>query len=530
MTTQNQTHINELPDIERLKIYDFLMSGCTHLYSKNKLQKEKFEQISAAFAKLAKDDPYFLAHLTAYAAKQDSKDLQVLTVFFNSLNDANGQPFFPGSKKNKPNLRNVSAALLQSMSPHLALRVLELTRSKFQVKDYLAFGAHYSTMLKSAFRKYLLYRENNLDMVKGIKRNAMGKKYIQMYKLLHMLPTLETASILNWKQRGRKIEKLEKIDFSNKTSAEIAKEIKDKKLSPLIALSAIPSERMNFEVAKALLTNSTGNQAIILQNMFRTKGFLEIDEIKDLFNKKVKTAKTAIDRIDTLTKDQTDEEKKEMAKVRSKVRKEQMGDIGKIYLHIDASSSMSQAIEFAKNNAAVIAECVNDPKTNFRWGYFNSNGYELKVPDEFTKEDFHANLYGVRASGMTDCIALYEKARKFGADVDIYITDQGHNVGAIQKRINQMTEKGLPKPKAAVIINFGGNSETRLKHDLEAVGIPVEIMGPNAIKESALVAQAIQTAIKGKLAIIEKIMETELPALPKWWNDKTLEVTYKERL
>ena len=525
----NISAMPELQDTERLQIYKFLTDACNHLYSKNSLQKAKFDSIAPTFVKLAKEDPIFLAHLTAWAMNHDSKDLKVLTVYFNALNDANGEPFVAGGKKRKPNFRAVSASALQSMPPHLALRVLELTRTKFEVPGKLTNAAHYPTQLKGAFKKYMLYREANPDMVRGIKNGAMGQKYVKMYKMLHMSPTDETASILGWKQKGREI-KLQKIDFSNMKPSEIADEIINKKMSPVMALSAIPEKSMNATVAKALLKTATGNQAIILQNMFRTKGFLEVDEIKALFDKKVKTATTSVDRIDTLSKNLTDDEKKTMSNVRSKVRKEQMGTVGKVFIHIDKSSSMSGAIEFAKENSAIISECVSDPSNNFGWGLFGTKGTLLKRPAEFTKEDFHAELYGVRANdGSTDCLGCYEMSRKFGADVEFFLTDQGHNVGDMARRMNVIHEK-YGKPNAVVIIHFGSAYNQALKQAFENAGVPVTVMEPNAIKESALVSQAIRTAIKGQLVVIEEIMNTPLPVLPKWYNDKSLETDYRLRL
>jgi len=526
--TRTTTLVEKTPE-ERLAIYNLVLSSCTHLYSKNKLQEAKFNEVANTFIKLAKEDPMFMVHFTAWASKKDSKDLQVLSIFFNALNDADGSPFFKGSNKNKPNFRYTSAALLQGLSPHLALRLLELTRHKFGIKDYLSDGAHYPSFLKNAFRKYMLYRESNPDMIRGIKRTGLGPKFIKMYKMLHMAPTPETAGILGWKQKDKEII-VEKINFDKMKPAEIAAYIEEKKLSPLVALSALPEGVMNAKIAKALLKNCTGNQAIILQNMFRRKGFLEIPEMKDLFDIKVSTAKTAVDRIDTLSKDLTDNEKKEMSKTRSKVRKEMVGNIGKVFMHIDRSGSMHGAIEFAKDRGAIFAECVNNPAENFGWGLFGQRGSALKTPDSFTKEDFHAALYGITANdGSTDCLATYEMARNFGANIDVYVTDQGHNVGNFDTRLAKLIEnKG--KPNAVIIIDFSNRHDNTLEKGFEKAGIPVSVMKPDALKESALVAQAVQQAIKGQMAVIDEIMETELPKLPGWYLDPTLEKDYLTRL
>ncbi|GJQ44100.1 MAG: hypothetical protein JETCAE03_35980 [Ignavibacteriaceae bacterium] len=523
------TELVEKTPEERLKVYNMILSSCTHLYSKNQLQEAKFKEAAELFTKLAKEDPMFMVHFTAWASKRDSKDLQILSIFFNALNDADGGPFFKGSNKNKPNFRSTSAALLQNLSPHLALRLLELTRFKFGVKGYLSDGAHYPSFLKNAFRKYILYRENNPDMVRGAKRAGLGPKLIKMYKMLHMAPTPETAGILGWKQKDKDII-VEKIDFDKMKPAEIAKYIEDNKLSPLVALSALPEGAMNAKIAKALLKNCTGNQAIILQNMFRRKGFLEIAEIKELFDAKVTTAKTAVDRIDTLSKDLTDTEKKEMTKVRSKVRKEIVGKIGKVFMHIDKSGSMSGAIEFAKDKGAIFAECVSEPEVNFAWGVFGTKGKTLNNPQGFTKEDFHAALYGITANdGSTDCLGCYKAARNFGADIDVYVTDQGHNVGDLTSRLRKLIDE-VGKPSAAIIIDFSNGRDNSLKRGLESVDIPVSVIKPNALSESALVAQAVKQAIKGQMAVIDEVMDTELPKLPKWYFDKTLEDDYKKRL
>ena len=527
MVGLSEDALNEYSDEKRLSIYKMLTSACTHLYSKGKLQEEKFMQAANIFADLAINDPLFMAHLTAYIAKQDSKDLKVLAVFFNSLNDANGTPFFKGAKQCKPNYREVSYSILQQLDPHLALRVLSLAHKKFGVKGLLNEATHFPTGLKTAFKKYIGYREQNPDSLRGMKKSGLAKKMQQIYRLSRTAPSDDAISILRWKQKdGRSVEMEDLPDFSQMNSDEIVASISKLKLSPVVALSVIPSDKITAKVAKALLDSCSGNQSIILYNWFSRNGFLDVASIKKLFSQKVKDSTTAVDRIDTLTKDADEEDKVEMSKVRSEIRKRKTkeSNIGKIYLHIDASSSMQNAIKYAMDNAATIAECVDSPKANFGWGLFANRGRSLPIPGEFTKEDFYKVLYGAKAGGCTDCIALYEKAREMGAEVDVYITDQGHNIGSIKTRIDHFHDKHpeLQKPKAAVIIDFSGNRNAnytkQLEDGLRKAGIPVTIMYPEALKESALISQSVANAVKGEMAVIDSILETPLPSLPKWWN------------
>ena len=526
-TNMSAAALAEYSDDRRLKIYKMITSACTHLYSKGKLQENKFKEVADMFADIAVHDPLFMAHLTAWASNQDSKDLKVMAIYFNALNDANGTPFFKGSTKNKPNLREVSYTLLQTLDPHLVVRVLELCHKKFEVKNTLNFSRHFPTGLKTAFHKYLLYREDNIDMLRGIKKAGLTQKMIQIYRFTRTSPSDDAASILRWKQKDREIVMEDVPDFGNLSSVEIVKLLEDKKYSPTVALSVIPKEKITAKVATALLGNCTGNQSIILYNWFARNGFLDVAAINKLFKEKVKTATTAVDRIDTLTKNADAGDKKEMAAIRSEKRKEaaKTESLGKIYLHIDASQSMQQSIEFAKDRACVLAECVSDPANNFAWGLFGNRGIALQIPTGFTKEDFHQSLYGVTANmGMTDCIAQYGAARIFGADIDVYITDQGHNVGTISKRIEEFHTRfpNVSKPRAALIIDFSGNRNAAIKNTLELelirVGIPVAVIQPDALKESALVANSIRAALVGETAIINEIMDTRLPNLPKWYN------------
>lgn len=526
MTTQQEV-LQEYSDEKRLAIYKLLTSACTHLYSKGKLQDAKFEELAPIFADLTKNDPLFMAHLTSFVAKGDSKDLKVLTTFFNALNDADGTPFFEGATRNKPNFREVSSAILQRLDPHLVLRVLQFCHRRFSVKKLLNEATHFPTSLRTAFRKYIRYREENPDMLRGMKNKGLARKMQSVYRLSRIGPSDEAASILNWRQGSHKKGTKREIDmeslpeFENMTSKQVAEALLETKISPIVAMSVIPRNKITSVVAKALLENCTGNQTVILYNWFNRNGFLDVKVISGLFKDKVKESTTAVDRIDTLTKEAAEEDKKEMAEVRSKRRKKQasLSDIGRIFLHIDKSTSMSGAIEFAKDRACVLAECVENPEENFAWGLFGTKGQRLDLPSGFTKEHFHEALYGVIASdNSTDCLALYKQAREFGAEVDVYVTDEGHNVGQLVRRLSAFhsSNTDLPKPKAAVIIKMGRYDT--LSKGLESVGIPFTIIKPETLTESALVAQSIRTAMIGELAIIDSIMETPLPKLPKWWN------------
>lgn len=520
--------LHEYSDSKRLAIYKMLTAACGHLYSKGKLQEEKFKDAAIIFADLAKNDPLFLAHFAAWAMKQDGKDQKVLAVFFNALSDADGLPFFKGSELCKPNLRHVSHALLQRMDVPLAVRIAELASTRFAVQGILNDARHFPTALKTALRKYVLYREANSDMIKGIRNAGLGQKFKSLYRTVGLSPSDYAVGVFKWNQKdGRRWKDLQNQDdvlpdFENLSSKDIVDVLSKVKLSPLVALSVIPRDKITSAVAAALVGNCSGNQLIALYGWFADNGFLDVKAIRALFKDKVKDATTAVDRIDTLTRDAAVEDKDMMAEVRSDNRKAKAGTakFGKIFMHIDTSGSMDKAIQFAKDKAAIFAECIEAPEKNFSWAAFTTSCRALPKPVNFRKEGFHQALYGVNANGGTDCFACYAEARKFGANIDIFVTDEGHNTMDFGERVKAYHQNNpkMEKPSAVVIVKFRTQDTCdKLERGFAANGIPVVVMSPESLSESALVAQSVSTAIKGELSTIDEIMGTPLPSIPVWW-------------
>jgi hypothetical protein len=516
-----QPVLEQLSNKERLDIYDTLIQGCMHLWSKNKLQESKMSEILAKFSVLAEQDPLFLAHFTSYAFKKlDTKDLKVVACFISSLSDADGTPFVAGGEYKKPNFRLIASAAFQELDPKLALRVLKLANSKRKLGTKIE-GTHFSKHLKTAARKYLRYREANPKALYGIKKAGLGNTLMSMYRIARLSPSPEACAILRWKQKpgfpGANV-KINKsmFDFKNKTDLQIAETIRDQKLKPQAVLGALP-DKISPVIAIALLEQCSGDQAVVLTSLFEDQGLLKHKEVREVYDKKLRKAKTALDRVERIKQELDEDTKKVLRNAKADVRKEQVGDIGKVFLHIDISGSMQSAIEIAKDKGAIIAECVKNPQQNFHWGVFNSNGGILPTPEKFTKDAFMSKLYSVRAGGGTNCLALFQRARELGCDTDVYITDGGHTDGDIQVMLRQMKARGIAYPKQVVIIKCGGYN-TVLENGLKAEGIQVATIAESQLSESALVTQAINMAAKGAVALIDEIMGTSLLGLPKWYE------------
>lgn len=521
-----QQEIQTMTSQERLDAYNLIVGGCHHIWSKNKLQEDKAQEVLNTLIPLTKKDPFFLAHLTSWAMKNSkAKDLRVFLAYVASLSDADGSPFSPGSDYRKPALRYIGWASLLMLEPKLVERIFQVSNRKYSVDDYLDMATHRPGGLVNAGRKYLKYREANLPMLEGVVKARLGNVIKQMYRRLRVSPSEEAARVLRWAQKDGSVV-IDQADsvFEDLDDLEIAEMVRKEKMGRIQILSELSkiNRKISPVIAVSMLENSTPDQVVIMRATLEDAGILKDPEAMKLFKSKIAQAKSTLDRVDNIAKTASEEVKNILKDAKSTKRKEEMTGVGKVFLHLDISSSMDNSIELAKKYGAIIAEMVPNPKENFNWASFNGDAHTLPVPQEFTKDAFSAALYGVRCYGMTDAFVNYVKARELGSDVDVFISDGGHNAGDLGMRIERFHSENptVSKPKAMVWIPSGEGrryNADMILDGYEAAGIPATRLMPNTITESALVAQAVKLAMSGPVAIIDEIMDTELLTLPEYF-------------
>lgn len=520
LSQSNTASLREMTNKERLDAYNILLDGCHHLWSKGKPQEDKIKSVINLLAPLTQNDPYFLARLTSYVFKNSSShDLKVMTTFANALSSADGTPFSPGSKYSKPNLRYISAAALQLMDPKDVKRLSDLWTLKFGVDNYFKESFHHTRQLRQAFQRYLKYRAVHFEMMRGIKKAGMANFLRDIYKVTKTPVPEEVAAVLRWKQKEYDVEFDKPLfDFTGLDDLGIAEKIRADRIPALAVFGGLAyvKKKISPVIAVALLEQTTGNQAVILRDVFEDAGVLADAEVFALYESKIREAKTALDRVDNISKTASEAVKQALKSARADVRKEQVGDIGKIYMMIDISGSMSNIVKFAADHASIIAECVQNPTENFRWGLFHSMGFELPLPTTFETDAFQALLFGVAAGGGTDIGALFPRARQLGSEIDVIVSDGDHNGNLRASLQSYMANNpSFKAPKACVFVDFGNVAV--VKDAYEAIGTPVAVIKPSALTSSARVAESIKLAMKGPLQLVDDIMNTPLLELPKWY-------------
>lgn len=498
--------MNQLPEqtaTERLAVYRHLTKACQHLYSKGKLQKEKMTAALQEFSPLTKNDPIFLAHLAAWAAsdKNQSRDLHLIALYLNALNDGDGTLFMAGGTLRKPNYRLVTQALLNTLKPHQFTRLLYFNRLKWSLHGVEA--THFPRCLRTAMKVYL----DSLApaTVKKHVDKQFGRHLIEAFTRLHVQPRLKVAQALGWEQQSKRGITIEKEVFVNPFDGlhdeAIAALILSKRMSFRRALSFLPPEP-SLQIMASLIEVASPNELIIQISMFEKSGLLSVPELADKFYAKTQRA-TSVDRIDTISAPIAEHVKERMQRVRTAARQEQMGLLsGSMFLDVDKSSSMSGAIELAIKSAATLCDVVG--ANNFSCGVFGTNG-KVFTDKPVSKEHAMKIFYGIAATdGNTDCFANYRTVMKDRpVNYYVWITDGGHNYGPTNLQ-------GLQKPDMALIV-YVGTISTELESKLKTNGVPYSLLPVDALESSNLVVQAIKTALLGETAIIEEIMDTPLP-------------------
>lgn len=495
---------------ERLRVYKTLTSGNIHCWSKGKYQPDAGKPIFGNLMELTEKDPYFLAHLVCRS--DNSKDLKVLSTIANFHSDADGAPFSRGSKHRKPNLRTVSQAFVQTLDPRMAHRLLWFSF----YSDKTGERRLINRPMKTAFIKYLRYRETNPKMLKGAVDKGMKEHIKDMYRILHISPSPDTAKMLRWKQKSGEVE-IEKAEnpFDGLTPRQVAKKITDENIPLQRAISMI--DNMTPVIGKALVKVATPRQLSIYSGTWEELGFFEDEKFVKYYEEALTQVGDETDRVQDITKAEG-KARETISKVKSEQRKKTMAHaldefgIKKVYIFIDLSPSMHHVIPMACKLGSMVAEMIPDPADNLKWGYFAGKGTKLPLPQDFTEDGFHSVIYGTRGGMSTDTLALYQDALDFGADLVVWITDGQHNIGDLPSRLQKYDHH----VQNGIIIKAGRYYDYFEQALSDYIGV-LSVMDETTLINSGKITEALATAIKGEVAVIEDIMGTELLKLPKWW-------------
>jgi hypothetical protein len=434
-------------------------------------------------------DPLFYGHLAAwYAGRGEVRDHKVLFVAHLLTSDF-------------PELREAGWMLLQKLPPHMVAAALD------HAKRVIGKAPR---VLKSAVASYLRALESNAER---FDRAALrGKQDLKhLYASLRIAPAPRAQRILfeELPPLGSPLLALKQLAQATEP-AEQARMIVEQRIPYTIAAGAIKT--LTPTVLVALIDVMTPQEAINHLAALKRRGAFDHPEVKALVETKLKAAEHDT-RVSTLKATRAlanvalDESTEALL---TEVTDKRVANITRIArptaLFVDKSGSMTQAIEVAKEVAALVSAVCTD----FRVLAFDAEAFAV-VAQGAERSAWERAFRMIKADGSTSIGAPLAKLARERHYVEqlVIVTDMGENAAPLFHDAYAQYARELGVAPNVTIVAVGGNDQRFLSR-LREQAIPLtvwEFKGdhyslPNLLPLLALPSRA---------ELVEQVMEVALP-------------------
>ncbi len=533
--------------------------------------KWMYEQV----ARVWELDNEFAARWASHAFGEDHKDRAVVMAAFMLVQSRKGDPVREDGKIlfHDDDFRDVGEAMVlhlknkrakdeREISPRMLLRIHELL-SLPEVADInrrLGFGVSARRpplgRWAKAVEKWLLYREENPKMLKGLVESGQKSTVVELCKRVGYKPvTSKFFEILGVRQKqapdGRRTVAIGQeikaaASWAGLTEQQICEAIVRDKVGYKRVAGMVPREVGVTRAIMAATIESGGvsdKEMIILMPTLEDLGLLEVPSVKERIARAVaaaddtRAANVAARMRSQSAKDQLQEAADNAIK---KAVEEVMKDM-RAYILVDKSGSMEGAIEAAKVYVAKFLQGF--PQDKIHVAYFDMVGREVRIPHPSAAGVAKA-FSGIAAGGGTHygqgVMALSHHVPKPEEDtIFIFIGDeghlQGHFVGAGVATFPSFTadvrNSGL-RPMAFGLIPVVGAQFPRgdsVRKTAAELGIPCFEIDegtfsdpyaiPRTIRNLVAATPVTRTAVAPaarRQTLVEVIMKTELLRKPAW--------------
>jgi hypothetical protein len=434
-------------------------------------------------------DPLFYGHLAAwYAGHGEVRDHNVLFVAHLLTSDF-------------AELREAGWMLLQKLPPHMIAAALDHAKR--------AIGKA-PRVLKSAVASYLRALEGNAER---FDRAALRGKHDlkHLYASLRIAPAPRAQQILFDEQppQGSPLRALKDLARAAEP-AEQARLIVEQRIPYPVAAGAIKT--LTPSVLVALIDVMTPQEAINHLAALKRRGAFDHPEVKALIEAKLQAAE-GDKRVSTLKATRAlasvalDDSTEALL---TEVTDKRVASIARIArptaLFVDKSSSMTQAIEVAKEVAALVGAVC----TNFRVLVFDTETFEVSAQGA-ERSAWERAFRMVKADGATSIgapLAKLARERHYVEQV-VIITDMGENTAPLFHDAYAQYVRELGVGPLVTVVAVGG-SDQRFLERLREQAIPLtvwEFRGdyyslPNLLPLLALPSRA---------ELVEQVMAVALP-------------------
>ena len=485
----------------------------------------KLEELAGLHTGALERDPLFYAHLALwYLDRGEVRDHKVLFVAH----------LFTAEY---PEFREAGCVLLQGMAPFEVARVLD------HCKRVIGKAPR---VLRSAVAEYLKTRERNPRQFDGAALRAR-KDLKHLYASLRIKPGERAQAILFAEQppEDSSLAALKRLAQAQ-TADEQAAIILDSKIPYLTAIGA--AKHVTPALLVALIAAMSPQEVINNLGMLKRRGAMNDPEVKALVDQKLQAAQTDR-RVSTMKAKRAieaanldEETERTLHEVMDRRVAEKVEIKRPTALFVDKSGSMTEAIEVAKQLAALISAVV---RADFRVYAFDTAAFEIEPPTPARKRtllekvgsalqaagvqagqqpevaekrptlsEWEQAFKFIKANGGTSIGAplAMMRARRVYVEQIVLVTDEGENTAPFFRDAWAEYARELHVTPSVLVVHVGGSYDAFSK-DLERRGVEVmryEFKGdyyslPNVLPLLAMPSRA---------ELVDMIMQRELPRRP----------------
>lgn len=507
-------------------------------------------------------DNEFAARWASYAYKQEHQDMKTVLAAFMLVQSRKGDPVLDGGKLAfyDEDFRDVGESMILShikkveFKPLLLVRIHEVLKlpAIAAVNRDLGFGksARHPALGRwpKAVEKWLRHREENPKILEGLVAGGWRTTVIELARRIGYKPsTSKFFEVLRWKQEQAEDGRRSILIGQAVTAAVTWDGLNEKQICERIVL-----DKPNFKRLVGLLPKGVGLTRAMVAALIESGGFsnkdllihsptleelglLEVPDIRSRWEKAVKLADDmrSLNVAQRLKHTKNVEKLQEASDNALKSAVEEVTRNLRIYFMVDISSSMSGAIEQAKEYISKFLQAF--PPEQLHVSVFNTVGRVIEIKHDSAAGVTNA-FKGVMASGGTSYAAGVKALQGFKpqADEDTLFILVGDEEGE-QSFENVVKESGLNPLAFGFLRVLGTHSHgrgTTVVETARKLGVPCFRIDNNTFADSyaiprtirALVAATpvgarVATAVAApRVTLVEQILKTDLLKLPVWAN------------
>jgi hypothetical protein len=517
-----------------------------------------YEQI----AEVWKLDAELAARWASYAFEQDSRDLKVVLAAFMLVQSYKGEPLH--TKGEEPffddNYREVGTAMILTQkrgvdfNVKMLLRIHEvLTLPQIaQINRDIGFGRSQRNAFlggwSSAVKRWLRYREANPQMLEGLVKAGFRRSVCLLARLTGYKPQSEAFfTILRWNQKqsseGHRTLALnvrhDASSWADMSEVDVCEAIVSEKPSWKVIVGRLREAPTRAMVAAAVEAGSFSDRDLVIAApMLEEMGLLRDSAVRRKFDTALAAAtdQRAANIARRVRNADTKAALEDAADGAAQRAVEKVLDNQRVYLIVDTSSSMSQAIELAKQYATKLI--VPFPLDRLHVATFTTEGREVTFRER-SKRAVEHELGKIRAGGGTrhgQGVRVLSKHKPApGEDAIMLFIGDEQESGTFA---HQVRLSGINPAAFGLVRVYQGPEWHRMADEQRfncvrataaELGIPCFQLSLDMFEDAYAIPQVLanliqatpvglssQAAGSSRKTLIEEILETELLPLPVW--------------